>query len=118
MKSINTYINESKLSVENVFDKIFSHLDYLDPSKVLNSLFQYLDVDTLADYYETYCALWDFDYKENLKDKETIEEEFDKILDAFTPTEVLSELMGYMNVDELNDFYEFLIKEYGLDDEE
>lgn len=116
MKSITNYIRESKKSVEQVFDNISIALMYIEPKTVLDSLFQYLDVNILADYYETYCRLQDFDYKEGLRNKDLIYDEFEELLDVVDPENMLMELLSYMNVDELNDFYDYLVKEYDLEE--
>ena len=116
MKSITQYIAESKKSVEQVFDKISDALTYIEPKNMLDALFQYLDVDTFADYYETYCRMQDFDYKEGLRNKDSIYDEFEELLDVTDPTNMLMELLSYMTVDELNDFYDYLVKEYDLEE--
>ena len=60
--------------------------------------------------------MWDFDYKEGLRNKNSIYNEFEELLDATDPTNMLMELLSYMTVDELNDFYDYLVKEYGLEE--
>lgn len=116
MKNIANYILESKKSVEQLFDNISDVLTYIEPKDVLDALFQYLDVDTFADYYETYCRMQDFDYKEGLRNKDSIYDEFEELLDTTDPTNMLMELLSYMDVDELNDFYDYLVKQYDLED--
>lgn len=116
MKTITNYIKESKKSVEQVFDNISDALTYIEPKTVLDALFQYLDVDTFADYYETYCSMQDFDYKEGLRNKDSIYDEFEKLLDTTDPTHMLMELLSYMDIDELNDFYDYLVNAYDLEE--
>lgn len=116
MKTITNYIIESKKSVEQVFNNISDALTYIESKNMLDALFQYLDVDMLADYYETYCRMQDFDYKEGLRNKDSIYDEFEQLLDAIDPTNMLMELLSYMDIDELNDFYDYLVNVYDLEE--
>lgn len=113
-ESLINSINEFYLSKDAVFDIIDDLILSFGAETILNSLIDYLDCNTLKDYYETLCRLYDIKAR-NLHSKNDLYKEINyNLIEEVEPKTVLNEFLQYMNSDEINDFYEYLESEYEL----